>query len=74
MDTQQIFNIILTFSGFLGGYVLKNITNKLDQLDKDIRKMPLTYVTKDDYRLDIAELKQMCRQIFDKLDNKEDKK
>ena len=31
------------------------------------------YVHKEDYRNDIKELKEMLRQIFDKLDNKQDK-
>jgi hypothetical protein len=30
-------------------------------------------VQKDDYRNDVRELKDMLRQLFDKLDNKADK-
>ncbi len=31
------------------------------------------YVTRDDYRSDITEIKQMLGKIFDKLDTKVDK-
>jgi hypothetical protein len=31
------------------------------------------YVHKDDYKADIAEIKTILRQIFDKLDSKQDK-
>lgn len=42
-------------------------------LDRDVREMPKIYVTKDDFHRDIAEIKDICRQIFDKLDGKADK-
>jgi hypothetical protein len=35
--------------------------------------MPHIYVTKDTYHRDIDELKDICRQIFAKLDHKADK-
>lgn len=35
--------------------------------------MPLQYVTKDDYKADIAEIKGMLGRIFDRLDQKADK-
>jgi hypothetical protein len=35
--------------------------------------MPLMYVQKDDYRRDIDEVKEMLKQIFNKLDSKADK-
>jgi hypothetical protein len=53
--------------------VLNNIYQTIRLLDKDVRQMPLNYVAKDDYRRDIDEVKEICRQIFAKLDNKADK-
>jgi hypothetical protein len=35
--------------------------------------MPKEYVQKDDYRADIADIKAILKQIFDKLDAKQDK-
>ncbi len=73
MDQQQIFNIVITLAAFFGGWVLNSITKAIERLDADVRNMPLNYVTKDDYHRDIDELKDICKQIFAKLDNKADK-
>jgi squalene cyclase len=73
METQQIINVALGLIAFLGGWVLHNITRTIERLDTDARAMPSTYVSKDDYRHDIAEVKEMLGKIFDKLDTKADK-
>ena len=73
MDNQQLFNIALGLAAFFGGWVLNNITKAIERLDKDVRQMPLSYVSKDDYRRDIDEIKDMLGKIFDKLDTKQDK-
>lgn len=73
METQYIFNIIVGLAAFFGGWMLNSITKALERLDSDVRAMPHTYVSKDDYRRDIDELKDICKQIFAKLDNKADK-
>ena len=56
-----------------GGWVLTRIYTAIDKLDHDVRSMPEKYVYKEDYRRDIYEIKDICKQIFDKLDNKVDK-
>ncbi len=73
MELQMFFNAVIGISAFLGGWVLNNITKAIERLDKDVRDMPHTYVTKDTYYRDIDELKDICKQIFAKLDNKTDK-
>ena len=73
MELQQLFDIAVTIAGFLAGWVLNNITKAIDRLDSDIRDMPKDYVTKEDYHRDIDEIKDICKQIFNKLDNKADK-
>ena len=73
MDTQAIFNAVVGIAAFFGGWVLNNITKAIERLDKDVREMPHTYVTKNDYNRDIDELKDICKQIFNKLDHKADK-
>ena len=73
MELQQIFNIILGVSAFMGGWILNSITKAIERLDADVREMPKTYITKDDYHRDIDEIKDICRQIFDKLEAKADK-
>jgi hypothetical protein len=73
MDNQQIFNIVVSCAGFLAGWVLNNITKSLNRLEDRLEDVHVRYVIKDDYRRDIDELKDICKQIFDKLDKKADK-
>jgi hypothetical protein len=73
MEPQSIFNAIVSVAAFLGGWVLNNITKAIERLDIDVRTLPHTYVSKDDYNRDIAEIKSICQQIFNKLDHKVDK-
>ena len=73
MELQQIFDIVVTIAAFLAGWVLNNITKAIERLDSDVRAMPRDYVTKEDYHRDIDEIKDICKQIFNKLDNKADK-
>jgi len=73
MELQQLFDIVVTVAGFLAGWVLNNITKAIERLDADVRDMPKDYVTKEDYHRDIDEIKDICKQIFNKLDNKADK-
>jgi len=73
MDSQILFNIAVAIAGFFGGWVLNNIHKSIDRLDVDVRAMPHIYVTREDYRDDMREVKEMLAKIFDKLDNKQDK-
>ena len=73
-DGQVFFNIAVGIAGMFGGWILNNISRSIERLDKDVRAMPLTYVTRADYRADIDEIKAMLMRINDKLDDKEDKK
>lgn len=71
---QVLFNVLVGVAGMFGGWILNNISRSIERLDKDVRAMPLTYVTRVDYRADIDEIKAMLMRINDKLDAKEDKK
>ncbi len=73
MDNQVVFNFVVAIAGFLAVFVFNSTTKKIQQLENEINKLPKEYVQKDDYRGDIAEVKQILKQIFDKLDNKADK-
>jgi cell fate (sporulation/competence/biofilm development) regulator YmcA (YheA/YmcA/DUF963 family) len=73
MDNQQLFNLVVSVGGFLAIYVFNSTTTKIQKLEDKINEMPHNYVAKDDYRSDIAEVKSILKQIFDKLDNKQDK-
>jgi cell fate (sporulation/competence/biofilm development) regulator YmcA (YheA/YmcA/DUF963 family) len=73
MDNQQIFNIVVSIAGFLAVYVFNNTTRQIQKLEDKINELPKEYVAKDDYRSDIAEIKDILKQIFNKLDAKADK-
>jgi len=72
-DAQILFNIVVGVAGMFGGWILNNISRSIERLDKDVRNMPLTYVTRADYRADIDEIKTILGRIWDKLDDKADK-
>jgi hypothetical protein len=73
MDTQILFNIAIALAGFFGGWVLNNISKSIEKLDTDVRAMPHVYVTREDYKDDMRDIKEMLGKIFDKLDLKVDK-
>jgi len=73
MDSQVLFNIAVAIAGFFGGWILNNIHKSIDKLDTDVRAMPHNYVSREDYRDDMREVKEMLSKIFDRLESKQDK-
>ena len=73
MDNQVVFNFVVSIAGFLAVFVFNSVTRKMQRMEDEINKLPKEYVQKDDYRSDITEIKQILKQIFDKLDAKADK-
>jgi hypothetical protein len=77
MDNQQLFNLVVSVAGFLAVFVFYQVMQRLQRLEDSLssleKQLPHDYVTKDDYRADIKEVKDILRQIFDKLDAKADK-
>lgn len=84
VDYQVLFNIAFAAAGFFGGWVLNNLSKSIERLDSDVRALPHTYVSKDDWKDAMREMKDEMRSGFDrmetninnvfkKLDRKEDK-
>jgi len=73
MDYQELFNIAVTVAAFFGGWILSRIYTAIDRLDSDVRDLPKVYVSKDDYREDLREIKDLLGAIFKRLDHKVDK-
>ncbi len=75
--TQDMINIGIAAFGGLFGWVLKTVWNAVTALQEDLkeveRELHTSYVQKEDYRQDIVEVKEILKQIFDKLDRKADK-
>lgn len=74
---QSFLNWIFTAFGAGIGWVLKIIWDAITDLKQDMKALNKEvnedFVRKEDYRVDIAEVKQMLNRIFDKLDSKVDK-
>lgn len=73
MDSQVLINIGFGLAGMFGGWILNSISRSIIKIEDRLSELPLLYVTRDDYRNDISEIKQMLGKIFDKLDTKVDK-
>lgn len=75
--TQDLYNIIVGVAGAAVGWMLKVVWESVRELQTDMkeieRELHTEYVSKNDYRQDIVEMKEILKQIFDKLDRKADK-
>ena len=75
--TQDLYNIIVGVAGAAVGWMLKVVWESVRALQSDMkeieRELHTEYVSKNDYRQDIIEMKDILKQIFDKLDRKVDK-
>lgn len=73
MDGQTLINIAIGIAGAFGGWILNSLSRSIIRIEDRIAEMPLQYVTKDDYRSDITEIKSMLHDIYKELRTKADK-
>lgn len=73
MDNQQLFNAVVSLACFFAIYIFNTMTKQIQKLEDKMGDLPHSYVAKDDYRNDIKDIKEILKQIFDKLDGKADK-
>ena len=77
MELQQILNIIGGLGISAVGWWCRQIWDSIQDLKNDVKRieidLPHYYVTKDDYKDDIAEIKKMLADIFQELKTKADK-
>jgi len=77
MQYQEVLNFVLATAMSVLGWFAKELWDAVKNLKSDISKLreelPKTYVAKDDYKLDLAEIKFMLNKIFDRLEGKQDK-
>lgn len=75
--SQDFINLLIAGFGTIFGWVLKVVWDSLRSLQEDMKEIEkelhTEYVSKVDYRADILEVKDILKQIFNKLDNKADK-
>ena len=74
---QQIIDLGLGAVMAVIGWFARELWSAVKEMKSDLSKLredlPKDYVTKDDYRQDIRELKEIMNKIFDRLENKQDK-
>jgi len=77
MDMQTVYNLLGGAALAVFGWFARELWGAVKALQKDLHEMEIqvstTYVTREDYRADMREVKDMLGKIFDRLDNKQDK-
>jgi uncharacterized membrane protein (DUF106 family) len=77
MEPALIINIIMGFVLVLVGWFMRVMWDSIKRLQSDMSELERhaseTYVRRDDYRDDMAEVKSMLRQIFEVLNGKQDR-
>lgn len=77
MDLQSVIDIVTGVVGAVLGWFVKIIWDAIKELQTDMKETTHTlhenYVRKDDYRIEMAEIKGMFNRIMDKLEQKVDK-
>ena len=77
MDMNTAFDVVLGGLMLLAGFFMKIFWDMLQSARGELydmeRRATETYVRRDDYRVDMAELRDMFNRIMLKLDEKADK-
>jgi hypothetical protein len=77
MNSQDLINIIFGASASVLGWFARELWAAVKDLKSDLAKLreelPKVYVTRDDFKDDVREIKDMLTRLFDRLDGKVDK-
>jgi cell division protein FtsB len=77
MNSQDLINLAFGAVSSVLGWFARELWSAVKELKSDLAKLreelPKTYVTRDDYKDDIRDIKEMLTKLFDRLDNKADK-
>jgi hypothetical protein len=77
MEHQQVINMFLGVGMTVVGWFARELWAAVKELKADLAKLredlPKEYVSRDDYKDDIRDIKGMLAKIFEKLENKADK-
>ena len=72
MDNQTLLNLVLSSASLVLGWFLREMWAAVKELKSDLAKLreelPKVYVSKDDYRQDVRELKDMIGKLFDLIE------
>ena len=73
LEPQFLINLLFAAAGAAFGWILNSISRSIVRIEDRISEMPMIYVNRDDYRVDISDIKNMLGKIFDRLDQKADR-
>jgi hypothetical protein len=77
MENQQFINLFFGVGLTVMGWFARELWAAVKDLKTDLAKLrenlPKDYVSKDDYKDDIRDIKGMLAKIFEKLESKADK-
>jgi len=77
MEPAFIINVVMSIVLVLIGWFMRVMWDSIKRLQTDMAELERhaseTYVRRDDYRDDMAEVKSMLRQIFEILNSKVDR-
>jgi hypothetical protein len=68
--SQDLINLSVTGAGVVAFWFLKMLWESNTRLERELHQ---DYVRRNDFRADMDEIKDILKQIFDKLDKKADK-
>ena len=73
MEVQWLLNAGFAIAGAFGMWILNRLSRSVEKIEDHVNDMPHRYVTKDDYRRDIDDIKGMLNDIYRELRGKADK-
>lgn len=77
LDTQTLVNIVLSGALSVMGWFAREMWDAVKELKAELshlrEEIPTKYISRNDYKSDLKEVKEMLYKIFDKLENKVDK-
>jgi hypothetical protein len=78
MDTQTLINFVLGSFLALIGWLARQLWEAVERLKLDLHQieveLPSNYVKREEFSESLKEIKDLCRQIFDKVDSLEKRK
>ena len=77
MEPQTIINLVAGSVLMVVGWLARELWVAVKELRADLHRieieMPTNYIRRDEFSEGMKEIKEMLRQIFDKMDGKVDK-
>jgi hypothetical protein len=78
MDTQTLINFALGSFLAIIGWLARQLWEAVERLKSDLHQievdLPSRYVRREEFSDALKEIKDLCRQIFDKVDSLEKRK